>query len=291
MTGVQTCALPIFEDHAFQTLLIGSDAAADVIADDRVAGVTLTGSEKAGAAVGRAAGAALKPCVLELGGSDAYIVMPSADLDEAVSTAVTARIQNNGQSCIAAKRFIIHAEIYEAFAQAFTAQMSRLCIGDPSEDETDIGPLIDADAADEALAQADKSVQAGAVARLQPERGEHAYLSPGVLEAIPETAPVHTEEVFAPIAMLYRAESLDAAIMLANAHRYGLGSSFWSTDESEIEAACDRLEAGSTYVNQMVASDPRLPFGGVKKSGFGRELGREGAIAFTNAKTLAIRRD
>ncbi len=298
-SNVPRCALAIeevlvkagFTDHAFQTLLIGSDAAADVIADDRVAGVTLTGSEKAGAAVAREAGAALKPCVMELGGSDAYIVMASAELDEAVSTAVTARVQNNGQSCIAAKRFIVHADVYDAFAQAFTEQMGRLRIGDPFEDDTDLGPLVDPGAADEAMKQADDSLAAGALARLQPERGEHAYLSPGVLEAIPERAPVHAQEVFAPIAMLYRVDNLDAAIALANDHRYGLGSSFWSGDEVEIAAACDRLEAGSTYVNQMVASDPRLPFGGVKKSGFGRELGREGAIAFTNAKTIAIRRD
>ncbi|PWE17668.1 NADP-dependent succinic semialdehyde dehydrogenase [Marinicauda salina] len=296
-SNVPRCALAIeqvlhragFEAGCFQSLLIGSDLAGDVIADDRIRGVTLTGSEKAGAAVARQAGAAIKPTVLELGGSDAFIVMPSADLDEAVETGVAARIQNNGQSCIAAKRFIVHEDVYTEFRDRFVAALEAKIVGDPMHADTDIGPLVDETAAETLMGQVDDTVKAGGKAVLAPEKGRLSFVTPGVLEQIPPASPGYREELFGPVALMFKAADLDAAIRLANDHAYGLGSSLWSSDEAEIEAAASRLEAGSTYVNQMVASDPRLPFGGVKKSGYGRELAREGLFAFTNAKTIAIR--
>ncbi|WP_439637536.1 NAD-dependent succinate-semialdehyde dehydrogenase [Oceanicaulis sp.] len=277
-----------FPEGAFQTLLIGSDKTETIITDDRIRGVTLTGSEGAGSAVASLAGKAIKPSVMELGGSDAFIVMPSADLDKAVETAVTARTQNNGQSCIAAKRFIIHQDVYEEFTAKFVQSMKALKIGDPMDDSTDIGPLSSADAADEVFDLVRQTIDGGAKVLLASERKDHAFLTPGVLADIPRGTPGHDSEIFAPVALMFKAEDVDHAIAIANTHPYGLGSSFWSKDKSEIETACTDLEAGSTYVNQMVASDPRLPFGGVKKSGYGRELARDGLLAFTNPKTIAI---
>lgn len=278
-----------FEPGSFASLLIGSDKTAGIIADDRIRGITLTGSEGAGRAVGKAAGEALKPCVLELGGSDAFIVMPSADLDDAVKTGVKARLQNNGQSCIAAKRFIVHAEIYEDFRDRFVEELKSKTVGDPMEEDTDIGPLVGEEAAKGLGEQVAKTVQAGAREVLEGRQGDGAFFSPGVLENIPKNSPGYQDELFGPVALFFQVDDLDQAIQLANDHRYGLGSSVWSNDESEIAEACNRIEAGSTYVNQMVASDPRLPFGGVKASGFGRELAREGILEFTNQKTLAVK--
>lgn len=277
-----------FPEGAFQTLLIGSDKTETIITDDRIRGVTLTGSEGAGSAVASLAGKAIKPSVMELGGSDAFVVMPSADLDKAVETAVTARTQNNGQSCIAAKRFIIHQDIYDAFTAKFVQSMKELRVGDPMDESTDIGPLSSKDAADAVYELVEETIRGGASVLFEPQRKDHAFLTPGVLADIPRGTPGFDSEIFAPVALMFKAEDLDHAIAIANNHPYGLGSSFWSRDKAEIETACTELEAGSTYVNQMVASDPRLPFGGVKKSGYGRELAREGLLAFTNPKTIAI---
>ena len=277
-----------FPEGAFQTLLIGSDKTETIIIDDRIRGVTLTGSEGAGSAVASLAGKAIKPSVMELGGSDAFVVMPSADLDKAVDTAVTARTQNNGQSCIAAKRFIIHQDIYDAFTAKFVQSMKELRVGDPMDETTDIGPLSSKDAADEVYELVEETIRGGASVLFEPQRRDHAFLTPGVLADIPRGTPGFDSEIFAPVALMFKAEDLDHAIAIANNHPYGLGSSFWSRDKAEIETACTELEAGSTYVNQMVASDPRLPFGGVKKSGYGRELARDGLLAFTNPKTIAI---
>ena len=277
-----------FPEGAFQTLLIGSDKTETIITDDRIRGVTLTGSEGAGSAVASLAGKAIKPSVMELGGSDAFIVMPSADIDKAVETAVTARTQNNGQSCIAAKRFIIHKDVYDAFTAKFVHSMKELRVGDPMDENTDIGPLSSKGAADEVHELVEDTIKGGATVLFEPERKDHAFLTPGVLADIPRGTPGHDSEIFAPVALMFKAEDVDHAIAIANNHPYGLGSSFWSKDKAEIETACTDLDAGSTYVNQMVASDPRLPFGGVKKSGFGRELAREGLLAFTNPKTIAV---
>jgi succinate-semialdehyde dehydrogenase/glutarate-semialdehyde dehydrogenase len=234
------------------------------------------------------AGKAIKPSVMELGGSDAFIVMPSADLDKAVETAVTARTQNNGQSCIAAKRFIIHQDVYDEFTAKFVHSMKELRVGDPMDESTDIGPLSSKDAADEVYELVEETIRGGATVLFEPQRKDHAFLTPGILADIPRGTPGHDSEIFAPVALMFKAEDVDHAIAIANNHPYGLGSSFWSRDKAEIETACTDLDAGSTYVNQMVASDPRLPFGGVKKSGYGRELAREGLLAFTNPKTIAV---
>lgn len=297
-SNVSGCALAIhdvfkaagFEDGVFQTLLIPSVKVEGLLRDDRVRAATLTGSEKAGAAVARIAGEEIKKTVLELGGSDAFIVMPSADIDKAVEVGATARIQNNGQSCIAAKRFIVHADIYESFRAKFAERMSALRVGDPTDEANDIGPLVNQDAVDELERQVEETVAAGGRRVCGAERidGTGAYFRPGVLEAIPEGSPAFSDELFGPVGLLFSVGSLDEAIELANDHRYGLGSSFWSSDEAEIQQAINTLDAGSTFVNQMVASDQQLPFGGVKKSGYGRELAADGLKEFLNVKTVAI---
>lgn len=277
-----------FEDGAWSSLLVGSDLSSKIIADSRVRGVTLTGSEGAGSRVAEQAGKAILPSVMELGGSDPFIVMPSADLDEAAKTGVKARVQNNGQSCIAAKRFIVHEQVYEEFRDRFIEQMKTLKVGDPMDEDTDVGPLADAGAAETLMDQVEATMKGGASSPLAPRRAEHAFVHPGVLEAVPRGTPGYDDEMFGPVALFFSARDLDAAVGIANDHRYGLGASFWSRDEGEIDHAASTIEAGSTYVNQMVASDPRLPFGGVKKSGYGRELARDGMLAFTNAKTVAV---
>ena len=297
-SNVPQCALALedlfgragFGEGVFQTLLIGGDRVAAVVADPRVAAVTLTGSEGAGASIAAAAGRHLKKAVLELGGSDPFVVMPSADLEAAAATGVVARTINNGQSCIAAKRFVVHEAVYDRFVARLVDGLARLRVGDPGEEATDLGPLATA-AGREALArQVDASAAAGARVLV----GGHALPGPGwfyaatALAEIPPTAPVAREEVFGPVALLFRARDLDHAIALANDSRYGLGSSVWTNDPDERARFVDELEAGQTYVNTMVASDPRVPFGGVKKSGHGRELGAHGIREFTNAKTVWI---
>ncbi|HEY6177459.1 MAG TPA: NAD-dependent succinate-semialdehyde dehydrogenase [Kofleriaceae bacterium] len=297
-SNVPQCALAIedvlrqagFADGVFQTLLIGSSRVAAIIEDPRVAAVTLTGSEGAGAQVGATAGKALKKSVLELGGSDPFIVMPSADLDAAATTAVKARCINNGQSCIAAKRFLIHAAVYDAFVDRFVAGLERLVVGDPMRDDTDVGPLATEQVLDDVSRQVAASVAAGARLLCGGKRiGTRGnFYAPTALADIPDTAPAYREEVFGPVASLFKVADLDAAIALANATSFGLGSSVWTTDDAEQRRFIDELDAGQTFVNAMVASDPRLPFGGVKRSGHGRELSTAGIREFVNLKTVWI---
>ncbi len=296
-SNVTGCALALEDlfrragfDDAFQTLKIGSARVASVIEDDRVAAVTLTGSEGAGVSVGEAAGRAIKKTVLELGGADAFIVMPGADLDAAVETGVKARLINNGQSCIAAKRFIVHDDIYENYRDRFLARLQALKIGDPMRDDTDVGPLVSTRAREDLHAQVFDSVGEGAVRTwgAEPMPGKGAWYLPGILENIPVSSPAYKEELFGPVAGFFRAASFERAIAIANDHRYGLGAAIWTNDADEIAEAADRLEAGCTFINAMVASDSRMPFGGVKRSGHGRELARDGMLEFVNRKTIAI---
>jgi succinate-semialdehyde dehydrogenase/glutarate-semialdehyde dehydrogenase len=277
-----------FPEGVFQTLLIGADAVERVLDDPRVVAATLTGSTAAGSAVACRAGKSIKPTVLELGGSDAFIVMPSAELDVAVKTAVLARTLNNGQSCINAKRFIVHREVYARFEQALVAAFEALRVADPMEPSTQIGPLALASVRDDVVSQVERSVRAGA--RLLTggvaieQRGY--WFRPGVLAAIPESAPAFAEEVFGPVALLFCVDDIDAALALANQSPFGLGSSVWTHEAVEQQRFIQELDAGQTFVNAMVASDPRLPFGGVKQSGYGRELGVPGIRAFVNTKTV-----
>ena len=279
-----------FPEGAFQTLLIGSDKVQKVLEDPRVRAATLTGSEGAGRAVAATAGRALKPTVLELGGSDPFIVMPSANLDRAVEAAVAGRTVNNGQSCIAAKRFIVHTDVYDSFTERFVGRFEALTVGDPMSSDTDIGPLAMAQVRDDIDEQVRQSTALGA-ARLtgaEPVAGRGYFYQPGILAEVPESAPAYAEEFFAPIAILFRVSNLDEAIALGNATRFGLGSAIFTEDAKDIEQAANDLDAGATFVNQIVASDPSRPFGGVKASGYGRELYRDGMMAFVNRKTVSI---
>jgi succinate-semialdehyde dehydrogenase/glutarate-semialdehyde dehydrogenase len=297
-SNVPQCALAIEDvlrraglpDGVFQTLLIGASRVAPIIADPRVAAVTLTGSEGAGAEVGAAAGKALKKCVLELGGSDPFIVMPSANLDDAAAAAVKARCINNGQSCIAAKRFLVHAAVYDAFVARFVAGLERLVVGDPMADATDLGPLATEQVVADVARQVADSVSAGARLLCGGKRiGTRGnFYAPTALADLPATAPAYREEVFGPVASVFKVADLDAAIALANASPFGLGSSVWTTDDAEQRRLIDELDTGMTFVNAMVASDPRLPFGGVKRSGHGRELSAVGIREFVNLKTVYI---
>ncbi len=296
-SNVPQCALAIeeifreagFPDGAFQTLLIPSSMVEDVIKDDRVRAATLTGSEGAGSQVAAEAGRQLKKTVLELGGSDPFIVMPSGDLDKAVETAVKARIQNTGQSCIAAKRFIIHADIHEPFLQKFNAAMKALKVGDPMDRSVQVGPLATVKIRDELAAQVDATVKAGAecVVGGKTTAGKGAFYEPTVLTKIPETSPAYSDELFGPVASVFRVRDIDGAIKLANATRFGLGSAAWTNDPAEEARFVDEIDAGFTAINGMTASDARLPFGGVKASGYGRELSDLGMHEFLNAKTVA----
>ena len=297
-SNVPQCALAIediftragFPEGAFQTLLISSGQVERVLKDERVKAATVTGSEGAGAAVASTCGEQIKPTVLELGGSDPFIVMPSADLDKAVETAVKARTINNGQSCIAAKRFIVHEDIYEEFREKFVAGFENLTVGDPMDENTDIGPLALPQIREELNQQVEDSVAAGAK-RLTGATiidGEGNYYQPGILADIPAGSPAAVEELFGPVALLFKASSFDDAITIANDSRFGLASCIWSNDASEIDQAINRLQAGSTFVNAMVSSDPARPFGGVKDSGYGRELSADGMLAFMNAKTVFV---
>ncbi len=298
-SNVPQCALAIeevllragFPEGVFQTLLVGHRKAARVLEDPRVAAATLTGSEHAGASVAGAAGRSIKKTVLELGGSDPFVVLPSADLDTAVKTAVAARNLNNGQSCIAAKRFIVHREVYERFERGFLAELAKLKVGDPMEEDTAVGPLATSEIREGVAEQVDDAVAKGARLLAGGQRiGDRGWFyAPTVLSEIPADARAHSEEVFGPVALLFRVENLDEAIALANASEFGLGSSVWTRDASEQERCIQELEAGMTFVNAMVASDPRLPFGGVKRSGYGRELGLDGILEFVNRKSVWVR--
>lgn len=277
-------------DGVFQTLLVGSGAVQALIDDSRIAAVTLTGSEGAGVAVGRAAGAQIKKAVLELGGSDPFLVMPSADLSAAIGTAVKARTINNGQSCIAAKRFIVHRDVAAAFEAGFVEQMAALAVGDPMDPNTAIGPLATEKILEELDAQVQRSIAAGARCLTGGKRLDRKgnFYPPTVLADPPEGSPAYAEETFGPVAVLFTVENLDQAIALANATPFGLGASAWSTDPAEQERLIAEIEAGSVFINGMVKSDPRLPFGGIKRSGFGRELSVHGIREFVNVKTVWV---
>jgi succinate-semialdehyde dehydrogenase / glutarate-semialdehyde dehydrogenase len=295
-SNVQGCAAAIEQtllkagapEGLFQNLAIKSNKVAAIISDDRIVAVTLTGSEGAGAKVAEAAGAALKKVVLELGGSDPFVVMPSADLDLAARTAVTARVQNSGQSCICAKRMIVHADIYDAFMERFSAGMKAVRTGDPMDAETDMGPLSSEEQRQTVLDQLAQFRDAGATLLFGGEKPDlpGAYMTPGVLVDVDPEAAVAKEEIFGPIAMVFKVASLDEAIALANDVPFGLGSSVWTSDPAEKERFVRDIEAGMTAINKMVASTPEAPFGGVKRSGHGRELGPWGLHEFMNLKAV-----
>ena len=297
-SNVPQCALLIeeicrragFPEGVFQTLLIDVAKLPRLLDDSRIAAVSLTGSEVAGAAVASRAGQQLKKAVLELGGSDPFIVMPSADLPAAVETAVKARVQNNGQSCIAAKRFIVAEPIADAFTQAFTERMRALRVGDPLDPQTELGPLASKRTLADLQGQVERSVAAGArilTGGAPIDRAGYFYPAT-ILTDIAKGSPAYDEELFGPVAALFRVPDIDAAIALANDTRFGLGCSVWTRDPIERARFIDEIEAGQVFVNSMVASDPRLPFGGVKRSGFGRELGEWGVREFVNIKTVSI---
>lgn len=276
----------------FQTLLVESGRVEALVADPRVAAVTLTGSEAAGAAVGAAAGRALKPSVLELGGSDPFVVLPSADVAAAARAAVGARVINNGQSCIAAKRFVVHAAVYDEFVDAVTAGMGALRVGHPAEAGVDVGPLATAQIRRDLDDQVRRSVARGARLTCGGAAldGPGFYYAPTVLADVTPGMAAADEETFGPVAAVLRAADADDALRLANATPYGLGASVWTADAREAERFVAGLDAGSVFVNAPVASDPRLPFGGVKRSGYGRELAAMGLRAFCNAKTVRVAR-
>jgi succinate-semialdehyde dehydrogenase/glutarate-semialdehyde dehydrogenase len=297
-SNVPQCAIEIenlfkaagFPPGVFQTLLIGSQQIDALLNDPRVMAATLTGSEQAGIQVGIGAAKRIKKVVLELGGSDPFIVMPSADLDAAVATAVEARVINNGQSCIAAKRFIVAAPIADEFERKFVARMQNLRVGDPFDAQTELGPLATPDAVTTLDADVQKTVQAGAkiLTGGHPLKRPGNYYAPTVLTDIPRNSPAYGEEFFGPVASIFRVNDQDEAIRIANDVRFGLGASAWTNDEKERERFINELEAGMVFINKMVASDTRIPFGGVKQSGHGRELGVVGIREFMNAKTVWI---
>ncbi|MFZ4665391.1 MAG: NAD-dependent succinate-semialdehyde dehydrogenase [Prochlorotrichaceae cyanobacterium] len=306
-SNVPQCALAIesillaagFPLGAFQTLLIGADRVAGVVKDDRIRAATLTGSEAAGSSLAATAGEALKKTVLELGGSDPFIVMESADLERAVAAAATARLLNNGQSCIAAKRFLIQETIALDFLEQLTEKFNALTIGDPLDLSTEVGPL----ATLSILQELDQQVQAcvrqgarvvtggyslqGSEALPEPLRLGHFY-APTILTDLPLGCPAYQEEFFGPVALVFPVANLEEAIVLANSTSFGLGASAWTQDPGEKEQFLARLEAGAVFINGMVKSDPRLPFGGIKRSGYGRELGAEGIREFVNVKTIWV---
>jgi succinate-semialdehyde dehydrogenase/glutarate-semialdehyde dehydrogenase len=297
-SNVPQCALAIedifrragFADGVFQTLLIGSEMVEGIIADNRIAAVTLTGSEGAGRSVASAAGKNLKKTVVELGGSDPFVVMPSADLDSAVSTAVTARMINNGQSCIAAKRFIIHEKIYDEFLKKFVAGVAAVRIGDPMDEKTELGPQATAAIRDQVDQQVKASVAAGAKVATGGKKldREGYFYAPTVLTDIPPAAPAAREELFGPVASVFKAKDLGDAIRIANGTTFGLGASAWTRDDAERNQLIAEIESGLLFINGMVVSDTRLPFGGVKNSGFGRELGEFGIHEFVNIKSVSV---
>jgi len=279
-----------FPEGAFQTLLIGSQKVDRVLGDPRVMAATLTGSEGAGIEVGVGAAKRIKKVVLELGGSDPFIVMPSANLETATTTAVKARIFNNGQSCIAAKRFIVAESIAEEFEHKFAQKMAALVVGDPFDPKTELGPLSTADGVADLDRDVQATVRAGAKVLTggKPLDRPGNFYAPTVLTHIPKGSPAHKEELFGPVASVFRAKDLDDAIRIANDSRFGLGASAWTNDKQERERFINELESGMVFINRMVASDPRIPFGGVKWSGHGRELGAHGIREFTNIKTVWI---
>jgi succinate-semialdehyde dehydrogenase / glutarate-semialdehyde dehydrogenase len=297
-SNVPQCALALesifleagFPEGAFQALLIGSSQVDALLNDPRIVAATLTGSEQAGIQVGVGAAKRIKKVVLELGGSDPFIVMPSADLETAVSTAVQARVQNNGQSCIAAKRFIVAESIANEFERKFVAKMQSLQIGDPFDEKTELGPLATPNGVDDLDADVQKTIHAGAklLTGGHPLERKGNFYAPTVLTNVPKDSPAYAEELFGPVASIFRVKDQNEAIRLANDVRFGLGASAWTNDEREQQRFIDELEAGMVFINKMVASDARIPFGGVKASGHGRELSLVGIREFLNAKTVVI---
>lgn len=299
-SNVPQCAIAIekilheagFPPGAFQTLLIGAKQVAAILEDDRVKAATLTGSEPAGVSLAATAGKQIKKTVLELGGSDPFIVLESADVEEAVNTAVTARMLNNGQSCIAAKRFIVAERIGDRFEELLTAKFKALSVGDPMDENTNIGPLATATIRDELHQQVQRAVEQGAKIVMGGKPLTELpgnYYPPTILTAIDPKSPVAKEEFFGPVAMLFRVPDIDAAIALANNIPFGLGGSGWTSDPTEQQRLIKEIEAGAVFINGMVKSDPRLPFGGIKRSGYGRELGYLGIREFVNIKTVWIK--
>ncbi|WAP69710.1 NAD-dependent succinate-semialdehyde dehydrogenase [Jiella pelagia] len=296
-SNVSQCALEIenvlLEADApqgvFQTLLISSKRVEPILRDRRVRAATLTGSEAAGAAVAATAGSEIKTTVLELGGSDPFIVMPSADIAKAVDVGVTARMQNNGQSCIAAKRFIVHADVYDDYTARYREKLEAMTVGDPMDEATDLGPVAIKSGVDDLSDQIERSVKAGATLTTGGAiEGQGFYFKPSMLENVGKEAPAYREELFGPCAIFFKVASIDEAIDISNDSEFGLGGSVWTNEAGEIERFVRDLDTGGTHVNRMTASDPRLPFGGVKRSGYGRELSKEGIHAFMNAKAVTI---
>ncbi|WP_122620887.1 NADP-dependent succinic semialdehyde dehydrogenase [Streptomyces sp. Tu 4128] len=277
-----------FTEGCFQTLLIGSAAVDAVLRDERVRAATLTGSEPAGRAVAATAGEMIKKTVLELGGSDPFVVMPSADVDRAAEVAVTARTQNAGQSCIAAKRFIVHTDVYDAFVERFTEGMRALKVGDPLDEETEVGPLSSEQGLNDVMELVDDAKRAGATVLCGGERPEGPgwYYPPTVLADVTREMRIHREEAFGPVATLYRVADLDEAVLIANDSDFGLSSNVWTRDDADVDRFVRDLEAGGVYVNGMTASHPAFPFGGVKRSGYGRELSGHGIREFCNITTV-----
>ncbi|MBD2083193.1 NAD-dependent succinate-semialdehyde dehydrogenase [Leptolyngbya sp. FACHB-17] len=298
-SNVPQCAVAIeevfvragFPAGAFQTLLVGADKVAMIVEDDRVKAATLTGSEPAGASLAAIAGKHIKKVVLELGGSDPFIVMPSADLDQAVKTAVAARMLNSGQSCIAAKRFIVADAIADQFLDRLVEQYKALKVGDPMLPETEIGPLATPGILQDLDQQVQTSIQQGAKVLIggEPLRDRPGnFYAPTILTDIPKGCIAEYDEFFGPVALVFRVPDLDSAIARANDSPFGLGASAWTQDETERERLIEEIESGSVFINAMVKSDVKLPFGGIKRSGFGRELGREGIHEFVNIKTIWV---
>jgi succinate-semialdehyde dehydrogenase/glutarate-semialdehyde dehydrogenase len=297
-SNVPQCALAIesifaeagFPKGVFQTFLIDSKATLALLDNDEIKAVSLTGSEKAGAAVAAAAGKNIKKSLLELGGSDPFIVLADADIAKAAETAVKGRMVNFGQSCIAAKRFIIEEEVFEPFMEAFTKKINLLQMADPLDESADFACMARPDLAEELYAQVTKSVDLGATVLLggqKPKKGS-AQFSPTVLTDIPEESPAFKEELFGPVALVFKVKATEEAIRLANATEFGLGGSLWTSDLEKGEKLAAQIDSGAVFLNAMVASQPALPFGGIKKSGFGRELGRNGILEFVNTKTVYL---
>jgi len=279
-----------FPADVFQTLLVGSGAVDAVLRDDRVAAATLTGSEGAGVAVARTAGEVLKKVVLELGGSDPFVVMPSADLARAAKVATTSRCQNNGQSCIAAKRFIVHTDVYEEFAELFAKALSALVVGDPMDEDTDVGPLATEQGRADVEALVQDAVDKGATVVLGGQRPDRPgwWYPPTLITGVNPEMDMYAEEVFGPVAQLHRVADLAEALAVANATRFGLGANAWTDDPAERAAFISDLQAGQTFINGMTTSFPGLPFGGVKASGHGRELAAHGMREFCNIKAVWV---
>ncbi|MEE8482094.1 MAG: NAD-dependent succinate-semialdehyde dehydrogenase [Acidiferrobacterales bacterium] len=298
-SNVPQCALAIeevfrnagFPKNVFRSLMISASQVKAVVEDSRIHAVTLTGSEPAGRQVAATAGGAIKKSVLELGGSDAFVVLDDADLDAATAAGVISRFTNNGQSCIAAKRFIVDNSIADDFLQRFKKKIESMRVGDPTQDDTDLGPMARLDLRDELHIQVDESIKQGATAALgcQPINGDGAYYEPSILDNVVPGIRAYDEELFGPVAIIIRAKDEDDALRIANSSRFGLGGSVWTQDNERGERFARRMESGATFVNGLVKSDPRLPFGGIKASGYGRELSLHGIREFVNAKTIWIK--